>query len=301
MWATYKLYLYFSKVEEVVTSIVGDERTLSFTKHCVNTLKAKMMTLPEYMETMKKGLPGIGRVFPGGHYDGMHHTLHVSAAMMEEIGVCLQTIYTPTLTDEYNLGFLRLEGARSAPVKKKEIPPSIKPIMKPERRERRISDGSLASSNVSEMSTPTRPSYKITPGLLEWKRIMATKEQPKAKIVSVCSVTDIEEDDRKEISPKVEEKSEVIVEEQEKPKFEEVPSEEEKEPVVNTNTPEVNRLIEIFYFPCGHTTTKLFRGWRRNLCCPECGREFTLGAEEAEKTPVLLKTTTTVVHTFEEK
>ena len=68
-----------------------------------------------------------------------------------------------------------------------------------------------------------------------------------------------------------------------------------------TDRSDVVRLIEVFYFPCSHTTTKLPWGWRKDLSCPECGREYSLAGEEEEKTSIVLHTTTTVVHTFEEK
>ena len=51
------------------------------------------MTLGDYMETMRKGLPGIGRVFPGGHYDRMYHTFYVKAAILPPVNnvYCVRT------------------------------------------------------------------------------------------------------------------------------------------------------------------------------------------------------------------
>ena len=128
---------------------------------------------------------------------------------------------------------------------------------------------------------------------------MATQKEVILKDNTINSVTDIENNGKKEEDPQSEVEKEPI----ENPDDEchkSVPDQEEVKPTIN-NVPDVVKLIEVFHFPCNHTTTKLPRGWRKSQSCPECGREYSLAGEEKGKTSIVLNTTTTVVYTFEEK
>ena len=174
--------------------------------------------------------------------------------MMEEIGVALQDVYTPT-TDEFELGFLRLENERPTPTKKQDEPQTNQHSMKPERSGRRESNTSVSSSNTGTIS---HSSFKVTPGLIEWRRIMATQKEVILKDNTINSVTDIENNGKKEEDPQREAEKEPI----ESPDDEchkSVPDQEKVKPS-RTDIPDVIRLIVVFHFPCSHTTTKLPRG-----------------------------------------
>ena len=105
---TYNAYLYFQRLEEIMESLVGKDKIFLYRKHCEATLKPNMMTTAAYMERIKEGYLGLGRVFPAGLSDGLHATLAPAITLMQEILKKVRMVLYPN-SSKYKLNFLEEE------------------------------------------------------------------------------------------------------------------------------------------------------------------------------------------------
>ena len=106
---TYNAYLYFQRLEEIMESLVGKDKIFLYRKHCEATLKPNMMTTTVYMERIKEGYLGLGRVFPAGLSDGLHATLAPAITLMQEILKKVRKVLYPN-NSKYKLNFVEEEN-----------------------------------------------------------------------------------------------------------------------------------------------------------------------------------------------